>query len=88
MPKYLKDWDPYGFKFLNRKIQGDSYWSYQIPFISNWKKASDDERYWSDYRKNTGHVPRYPGRVYGSAGSAAVNEAISFGNKVYRNMYK
>lgn len=47
------------------------FWKTQIPYYNQIGTALENERYWKDYKKNTGFTPRYPFRAYGHSGVSA-----------------
>jgi len=55
------------------------YWQYQLPLWGSYRRMQDDQRYWDDYRKNTGFSPRYSGRHYGDYGTRIYHESLSMG---------
>lgn len=73
---------------ISKWMNEDGYWQYQIPILGTYKRAMDDARYWSEYQKNTGVTVRYPGRHYGGSGMQAIQQSLSFGNRVFKNMYR
>lgn len=44
-------------------------------------KTVDDWRYWSDYHRNTGHLPRYPFR-------AGMGDGFKYGSGLSYGYYK
>jgi len=64
--------------------QSSPWWAYQIPIIGTALKMQDDERYWSDYQKNTGFRPLYPGRSYNSYGAMMFNQSLGVGKSLTR----
>lgn len=76
---YLKEmWNNVAGWFEDNK----EYVKSQIPYYADYKKFTDDAQFWKDYKKNTGFSPRYPNRVYGSAG---VNLVYST-SRLFRSM--
>ena len=57
------------------------YWFTQIPIVGEGYRAVENVRYWQDYKRNTGKVPRYPARAYGTSGEVAIST-------IWRNMKK
>lgn len=66
------------------RYQSQSWWAYQVPVVGTALRMYDDQRYWEDYRKNTGFTPRYPGRSYGSYGTMLSNQTSG----LYRSAMK
>jgi len=64
--------------------QSSPWWAYQLPIIGTALRMQDDERYWSDYQKNTGFRPRYPGRSYSNYGTMMFNQSLSAGKSLTR----
>lgn len=54
---------------MTSRYQSSPWWAYQIPLVGTALRMSDDQRYWSDYQRNTGFTPRYPGRSYANYGT-------------------
>jgi len=67
---------------MTKSYQNYSWGMYQIPLIGTALRMSDDERYWSDYQKNTGYSPKYPGRSYNSYGAHLFNQSLSVGKSL------
>ncbi len=82
--------DRYGFPDplgdFARGHGGFDYWARQIPIFGDIYRTGDDARYWSDYQKNTGKTPRYPGRTYSNVMSGAYYAGSSFGSSL-KNIY-
>lgn len=73
---------------VRQQEEKSNYWKYQVPLLGDYYRAQDDYRFWQDYKKVTGHTPRYPGRQYAYHGQNLINSATNKANRVYRNMYK
>lgn len=67
--------DRYGFPDpvgdYARSHGGTDYWMRQLPIFGSVMRSGDDARFWSDYKKNTGKSPKYPGRTYSNSMAGA-----------------
>jgi len=66
--------------------QANPWWVYQMPILGTAARMLDDERYWSDYQKNTGFTPRYPGRSYNSYGAMLFNQSMGASKSLYKGL--
>lgn len=73
---------------MGSRYQGSPYWMYQVPVLGTALRMSDDARYWSDYQRNTGFTPRYPGRSYANYGTMLSNQTTSIYKSAMKMMKK